>query len=145
MQAIREWLTAHPHRMDEILHHNPSFVFFKREMAGPFGCLGVPVTPVRSIATDTKVFPKGALCFLRTSLPDVADLRSADQGKKTLGPHRDDWEQVSLFAMNQDTGGAIKGPGRADLFCGNGAWAEFAAGNMNIRGRLYFLVLEPNS
>ena len=142
MQAIREWLDANPQRMDEILHQNPSFVFFKTEQGGPYGCLGTAVSPVRSIATDPKVFPRGALAFVRTALPDASELyRNADGAWD--GPSRDQWSPVSLFVMNQDTGGAIKGAGRADLFCGNGDWAEFTAGHMNVRGSLYFLVLNP--
>ncbi len=53
------------------------------------------------------------------------------------------WKKVSFFALNQDTGGAIKGPARADLFCGNGDYAEITAGYMNKYGKLFFLVLKP--
>lgn len=131
MQAIRKWLEANPHRMDEVLHTNPSFVFFKTEKGGPFGSIGVELTPFRSIATDRKLFPNGALCFLRSAFPDPKRQQSLDQ-----------WEKSSLFVMNQDTGGAIRGPGRADIFCGNDAFAEFTAGHMNCRGSLYFLVMK---
>ncbi len=143
MQAIRQWLEANPQRMDEILFHNPSFVFFKTEEGGPFGCLGTAVTPVRSIATDSKVFPRGALAFVRTALPDATDMVRKEDKKGWTGPGRKDWPRVSLFVMNQDTGGAIKGAGRVDVFCGNGEWAEFTAGHLNVRGSLYFLVLKP--
>lgn len=132
MQAIREWLEKNPHRMDEVLHHNESFVFFKTEEGGPFGSINVAVSPLRSIATDQKMFPNGALCFAQTALPDPKSLEPLEQ-----------WKESALFVLNQDTGGAIKGPGRADLFCGNGAYAEFTAGHMNVRGQLYFLVLKP--
>ncbi len=132
MQAIREWLEKNPHRMDEVLHHNESFVFFKTEEGGPFGSINVEVTPLRSIATDQRLFPNGALCFAQAALPDPDLLEPLEQ-----------WEKTSLFVLNQDTGGAIKGPGRADLFCGNGPYAEFTAGHMNTRGQLYFLVLKP--
>ncbi|MCP4717899.1 MAG: murein transglycosylase [Desulfobacteraceae bacterium] len=132
MQAIRQWLEKNPHRMDEVLHHNESFVFFKTEEGGPYGSINVEVTPLRSIATDRKIFPNGGLCFAQAALPDPDTLEPLDQ-----------WEKVSLFVLNQDTGGAIRGPGRADLFCGNGSYAEFTAGHMNTRGQLYFLVLKP--
>ena len=59
MQAIRGWLGKNPQRMDEVLHYNPSFVFFKEEEGGPYGCLGVEVTPLRSIATDMSSFSQG--------------------------------------------------------------------------------------
>jgi membrane-bound lytic murein transglycosylase A len=55
------------------------------------------------------------------------------------------WQRFSRFALNQDTGGAIKGPGRADLFWGNGTYAEIAAGHLKHTGDLYFLVLKTAS
>ena len=133
MQAIRRWLELNPDRIDEVLHHNDSFVFFQKEEGGPYGCLGVEVTPLRSIATDTGLFPKGALCFLQSRLPDKENFNSLKE-----------WDKASLFVLNQDTGGAIKGPARADLFCGNSEYAEFAAGHMNQYGKLFFLVLNPD-
>jgi len=133
MQAIRTWLEQHPERMDEVLHHNDSFVFFKKEEGGPYGSLGVEVTALRSIATDSRLFPKGALCFMQTQLPD-----------KKRNPSLERWEKVSFFVLNQDTGGAIKGPARADLFCGNGDYARFTAGHMNKYGSLFFLVLKSD-
>ncbi len=138
MQAIREWLDRHPDRMDEVLHHNDSFVFFQEEEDGPIGSLGVKVTPMRSIATDSRLFPKGALCFIQTRLPDR---ESGYLEKQPL----EEWNRASIFVMNQDTGGAIKGPARADLFCGSGPYAEFTAGHKNIYGRLFFLVLDPEA
>lgn len=132
MQAIRKWLEENPERIDEVLHYNESFVFFGEEEGGPYGSLGVEITAMRSIATDSRLFPKGALCFLKTRLP------------KTVGEQPvEKWEETSFFALNQDTGGAIKGPARADIFCGNDAFAEFTAGHMNVFGKLYFLVLKP--
>ena len=129
MQAIREWLSTHPDRMDEVLFTNDSFVFFKEGKGGPFGCINVAVTPVRSIATDSKLFPKGGLAFIQTALP------------ANMGQPKEAWPRASLFVLNQDTGGAIKGPGRVDLFCGAGDWADYTAGHMVARGQLYFLVL----
>lgn len=132
MQAIRTWLEFHPERIDEILHHNESFVFFQEEDGGPYGSLGVEVTAFRSIATDSGLFPKGALCFMQAQLPD----------KIHINPLKE-WGNASFFVLNQDTGGAIKGPARADLFCGNGNYADFTAGHMNTYGKLFFLVLKP--
>ncbi len=133
MQAIRTWLDLHPDRMDEVLHVNESFVFFKKEDGGPYGSLSVVVSAFRSIATDSKLFPKGALCFLQAKLPDRVNVNPI----KT-------WEKASFFVLNQDTGGAIKGPGRADIFCGNDNYAEYTAGHMNTYGRLYFIVLKTD-
>ena len=131
MQAIKAWLKQNPDKLDKVLNFNTSFVFFKKEMDGPFGCLGVRVTPMRSIATDTSLFPKGALCFIKTKAPSKENLQFP-QG----------WEDYSGFVLNQDTGGAIKGHLRADLFYGNGEYAELGSGQMNHRGELYFLVLK---
>lgn len=137
MQAIRKWLEENPDRMDEVLHHNESFVFFQLEEDGPKGSLGVKVSPMRSIATDSRLFPKGAFCFVQTRLPVPASEKAfADQPLA-------EWPDSSLFVMNQDTGGAIKGAARADLFCGNGPYAEFAAGHKNVYGKMYFLILNP--
>lgn len=133
MQAIRTWLEMHPDRMDEVLHHNESFVFFRTEEGGPYGSLGVEVTPFRSLATDRKLFPKGGLCFVQAQLPDTFRINPIKE-----------WETAAFFALNQDTGGAIKGPARADLFCGNGHYAKFTAGHMNTYGTLFFLVLKPD-
>ncbi|MCP4022019.1 MAG: murein transglycosylase [Desulfobacteraceae bacterium] len=129
MQAIRKWLEKNPQRMDEVLHFNKSFVFFKEEKGGPYGCLGVEVTPLRSIAMDQKLFPRGALCYMTVDLPEKKEMENPE-----------DWKTKSFFVLNQDTGGAIKGPARADLFCGNGEYAEFTAGHMNKYGQLFFLV-----
>lgn len=131
MQSIRAWLENNPLKAEEVFNYNPSFVFFKKEEKGPLGCLGVKVTPMRSIATDRSLFPKGSLCFIETFIP------LKNKTKKT-----DTWKKYSGFVLNQDAGGAIKGPGRTDFFYGNGGYAEFAAGHMNHPGNLYFLVLK---
>lgn len=133
MQAIRKWLELHPERMDEVLNYNESFVFFQEETGGPYGSLSVEITALRSIATDSRLFPKGGLCYMQARLPDT-------EAKQPLK----EWEPTSFFVLNQDTGGAIRGPARADLFCGNGDYAEFTAGHMNTYGKLYFMVLKPD-
>jgi len=132
MQKIREYLNQHPDEIDIILNYNPSYVFFKLEEDGPYGCLEVKLTPGRSIALDREIFPSAALGFITTKIP----LIDGDAKIHT-------WADVSRFVLNQDTGGAIQGPGRADLFWGNGSYAEIAAGHMKHSGDLYFLVLKP--
>ena len=132
MQAIRRWIENNPSRQDELFNYNPSFVFFQKEQGGPFGSINVELTPLRSIATDRTLFPKGALCFVETKIPDPDTLERPEA-----------WQPFSGFVMNQDTGGAIQGPGRCDLFYGNGRYAEFGAGHMKHPGNLYFLVLRP--
>jgi membrane-bound lytic murein transglycosylase A len=128
MQAIREYLHTHPDELFKVLNQNPSYVFFRMDMGPPLGNIGVPLTPGRSIATDSKLFPKGALALISTQKPVI------ENGiiKK--------WAPFSRFVLNQDTGGAIKGPGRADLFWGQGPEAEIGAGYMQQEGELYFLM-----
>ena len=130
MQRIRSYLQAHPEELQAVLNHNPSFVFFKIAEDGPLGALNVPLTPGRSIALDRRVFPPAALCFIQSQKP-VTD------GTGQIV----DWRPFSRFVLNQDTGGAIQGPGRADLFWGSGAIAEISAGHQQHPGSLLFLVL----
>ena len=132
MQAIRAYLAAHPDRRAEVTAHNPSYVFFETVTGGPFGSLGVALTPGRSVATDPDHFPRGALAFVASRKPLTADGRRISE-----------WTPFGRFVLNQDTGGAIRGPGRADLFWGDGPYAELAAGHMQHTGRLYFFVLAP--
>ena len=134
MQKIREYLENHPDEIDEVFNYNPSYVFFEIEPDGPLGNINVKLTPGRSIALDRHIFPKAALCFIETQKPIV------DGAGKIQ-----DWQPFTRFAMNQDTGGAIRGPGRADIFWGNGPYAEIAAGHLKHTGSLYFLVLKPES
>jgi membrane-bound lytic murein transglycosylase A len=131
MQAIRKYLTEHPEGVDEVLNHNPSYVFFKPGENGPFGSLGIPLTPGRSVALDHRIFPRGALGFISCRKPVVDD-----QGKIL------EWVPFSRFVLVQDTGGAIKGPGRADIFWGSGSYAELTAGTLQHDGDLYLLLLK---
>ena len=134
MQKIREYLHNHPEEMDTVLNHNPSYVFFTIEPEGPLGNINVKLTPGRSIALDRRIFPPAALAFIQTEKPAVDSSGQIHS-----------WLPFARFALNQDTGGAIRGPGRADLFWGNGPYAEIAAGHLKHTGELYFLVLEPDS
>ncbi len=133
MQKIREYLRNHPDEVDAILNYNPSYIFFTLRKNGPYGSLGVKLTPGRTIATDQRIHPRAALAYIQTQKP-VVDR----QGKI------ESWRNFSRFVLNQDTGGAIKGPGRADLFWGGGAYAELAAGHLKHPGKIYFLILRPN-
>jgi membrane-bound lytic murein transglycosylase A len=128
-QAIKQYLRDNPEEMREVLFYNESYVFFRTVKEGPVGSLDVPVTAGRSIATDQTIFPKGALAFIRTRKPVL------DSEGRILS-----WLSFSRFVLNQDTGGAITGPGRVDLFCGSGDEAGAVAGYMKEEGELYFLV-----
>jgi membrane-bound lytic murein transglycosylase A len=132
MQEIRSYLHEHPEEMAPVLNHNPSYVFFKLEPEGPLGYLNVLLTPGRSVALDRRIFPPAALAFIQTKKPVVDSAGQIDS-----------WADCSRFVLNQDTGGAIRGPGRADLFWGSGPYAEIAAGHSAHRGKLFFLILKP--
>lgn len=129
LRSIRRYLKEHPEEMSDILNHNESYVFFRIVEKGPVGCLGVTLTRGRSIATDSRLYPKGALAFIRAKKP----LLDGDGNIKA-------WIPFSRYVMNQDTGGAITGPGRVDLFCGTGKEAGNMAGHLKEDGELYFFV-----
>ncbi|MFP3870836.1 MAG: murein transglycosylase A [Syntrophobacteria bacterium] len=131
MQAIRCYLRRHPEEMDEIFNHNPSYVFFRTTTEGPFGSICVPITAGRSIATDAGLFPRGALAFIECKKPIFA------RDGVIMG-----WKSFGRYVLNQDSGGAIRGPGRADLFWGNGPLSRIAAGHLKHYGTLYFLLLK---
>ena len=128
MQAIREYLRTHPEKLTAVLNQNPSYVFFRLDTGPSLGNIGVPLTPGRSIATDSTLFPKGALGFIAAQKPVI------ENGAIT------GWVPFTRFVLNQDTGGAIKGPGRVDVFFGQGAEAELSAGNLQHEGELFFLL-----
>jgi membrane-bound lytic murein transglycosylase A len=132
MQAIRKYLTENREVFDEVLNYNPSYVFFREVGNGPLGSLGVLLTPGRSVALDSKIFPRGALGFIECQKPSVND-----QGD-IVG-----WTKFSRFVLNQDSGGAIKGAGRADIFWGRGPYAELTAGHLQHEGDLYILINKP--
>ncbi len=129
MQAIKKYLTENPDVLNEVLNYNPSYIFFQKVENGPLGSLGVLLTPGRSVALDSKIFPKGALGFISCQKPLVND-----RGEII------DWTKFSRFVLNQDTGGAIKGAGRADIFWGSGLNAELTAGHLRYDGNLYILI-----
>ncbi|GMQ90449.1 MAG: murein transglycosylase A [Gammaproteobacteria bacterium] len=124
LDTIRSWLAANPQRAAALLNSNPSYVFFTMRdpgLAGPIGSLNVPLTAQRSLAVDPTYIPLGAPVWLDTSLPDEKR------------PYR-------RLVFAQDTGGAIKGAARADVFFGQGQQAERLAGSMRQSGRLYVLL-----
>ena len=120
MAGIRDWITRHPAEGGRLLQENPRYVFFRQLDGAPVGSLGVPVTPGRTIATDPSVFPPGALAFVHVP---------ATGGSRPL----------SRLVLNQDTGAAIRGPGRVDVYFGAGPEAEATAGSLRSPGELYFL------
>ncbi|HWP91600.1 MAG TPA: MltA domain-containing protein [Thermodesulfobacteriota bacterium] len=132
MQAIDVYLRQLPEdKMRRILNKNPSYVFFRRLEGKLITSLGTEVVDGRTIATDQSLFPKGALAFMEFSKPVFED-------EASTAPSR--WEPTSRFVLDQDTGGAINGPYRVDLYWGSGKEAGRHAGVMKNQGRLYYLV-----
>lgn len=124
-QTIKAWLYAHPEEMQRVMNENPSFVFFREVTEeGPIGAQGVALTPLRSLAVDKKFIPYGAPVWV-----DVVV-----NGK----PAEDNSLKRLLIA--QDTGGAIRGPVRGDVFFGYGEEAEHLAGLQNSKGQYYVLL-----
>lgn len=132
MQRIRSYLRDYPEEVEDVLNYNPSYVFFKTEEDGPLGYLNVKLTPGRSIALDRRIFPMSGLAYIETQKPIV-------DGDGEIH----EWIDFSRFVLIHDTGGAIRGPGRADLFWGNGIYAEIAAGHMQHPGKFYLFILKP--
>lgn len=131
MQAIRDWLVRNPDRADGVMNQNASYVFFKRlpigdPSRGANGAQGVPLTPSASLAVDLKFHALGAPMWVEASAPDAA-------------PGADDRPLRQLF-IAQDTGGAIRGPVRGDVYWGSGREAESIAGRMAHKGVLHVLL-----
>lgn len=125
------YFRAHPGELQGYTRRNPRFVFFAEVADGrPRGSLNEPVTPRRTIATDKKVFPPGCLAFLATDLPQRVGATVMDL-------------PYTGFALDQDTGGAIRAAGRCDVYLGVGADAGELAGRAQNEGKLYYLFLKP--
>jgi membrane-bound lytic murein transglycosylase A len=131
MERLKRHLKEFPDERNAIMWHNESYVFFRINEDGPFGSLEVPVTAARSIATDSRIFPKGAPALIYTQGPVL------DGANQLIG-----WRPFVRFVLNQDTGGAIRGSQRADLYMGTGDHAGAHAGYMNSPGKIYFLALK---
>lgn len=127
---LREYTSSHPEEIQEIFQYNPRFIFFSwGDSREPIGSMGEELTPGRSVAIDNKVLPGPTIGYLQTRKPVINK-----EGEITH------WQKFSRFVLPQDSGSAIKGSGRIDLFWGHGSYAEIAASNMKEEGKLYFLV-----
>lgn len=109
LQSIRAWLVAHPHKITELLNTNPSYVFFRKMEQKATGSLGLVLTPERSVAVDRAHIPLGSMLAIKSE-------------SEVYSVHK--------FVFAQDTGGAIKGPNRADMFMGYGQRAKLVAGEL---------------
>ena len=115
---------AHESELQDYLDRNESYVFFTPIEGNPRGSLNVEVSGERSLATDKTLFPRGAVCFVDTRV-------GSGSGKS-----------FRQFMFDQDTGGAIRTAGRADIYLGSGATAERLAGTTEQQGQLYYLFLK---
>lgn len=132
LPAISAYLKAHPGEIKEVLRYNESYVFFRwgnSEQSGPLGSLGEPLTPERSVALDREFFPPGIPAFLFSRKPIF------NEGDEIIG-----WSKMQRLVFNQDSGSAIRGPDRLDLFLGHGPRARATAGVLKGQGRLYILL-----
>lgn len=124
-QTIKRWLRDNPQQAPDVMNANPRYIFFREQAEGapdlgPPGSLTVPLAPLRSIASDARVIPPGSLVFMQTTHPSTR-------------------QPMERLMISQDTGIAIVGPVRADVFWGNGEDAEKNAGLMQEKGRLWLL------
>jgi membrane-bound lytic murein transglycosylase A len=122
---IRAYLESHPAQTDEIMHSNPSFIFFEASAAESPGAMGVKLTGGRSLAVDRDYIPLGIPLFIKTT-------NTYDNSP---------WHRM-MFA--QDVGSAIQGPVRGDIYFGHGPLAGKRAGRQNASGQLWALVPTEN-
>ncbi len=144
MQSIRQWLTDHPDKAADLMNENKSYVFFRKiDVAsadlGPLGAQSVPLTTNRSLAVDLKHWPLGVPLWLDTTLPPEKPAGDSVFSEETQAPIGTPFQRLMIA---QDTGGAIRGPVRGDVFLGFGDAAGDVAGRMKQPGR--FTVLLPN-
>ncbi len=128
LQKLLTYFERHP---DEVYHYawkNDRYVFFQEAPGGPFGSLNTPVTPMYSVATDKAVFPRACITFLTCDLPQRYGTQVVERA-------------YAGFALDQDTGGAIRAAGRCDVYMGIGPSAEALAGRTGSEGRLYYIFL----
>jgi membrane-bound lytic murein transglycosylase A len=130
LPRLIEYFETYPAELSTYIPRNNRFIFFQETFGSPpIGSIGVPVLSERSIATDKSLFPPGAIAFIATQLPY----------QRTNG----EWLKmpVSRYVLDQDTGSAIRGPGRVDIFLGTGPNTQTRAGLVNDPGQLYYLLL----
>ena len=127
LRSMIEYFEKNPQDFEPLASKNKRYVFFQESSGGPFGTINEQVLPLRSIATDKSIFPRASLCFISTSLPSSRSSKTqAHQG----------------FVLDQDAGGAIRAPGRCDIYMGTGKEAGQRAGRVFAEGRMYYLILK---
>ncbi len=132
LKAMIEYFKANPGAAEQYIAQNPRFVFFQMSQGEPRGSLNEPVTTMRTIATDKSIYPRASIAFLSTDLPSVSS--GSILQRKFTG-----------FVLDQDTGGAIRAPGRCDVYMGIGDEAGRRAGHTYQEGKLYYLFLRTSA
>jgi membrane-bound lytic murein transglycosylase A len=129
LSAVRKMWESDPTRIQDLINRNNRFIFFSTYDGNnwPAGCLGARVTEKSSLATDKSIYPAGGLVMVDTQTAGF-------DGKK---------RPVRRFMLDQDAGGAIRAPGRADIFMGIGPSAEILAGGQYSEGTMYYFYLKP--
>lgn len=129
LQALKAWLRKNPDKMREVLWQNRSYVFFREldtnEAEGPLGVLSIPLTPLRSLAVDTRFHAIGTPVYL--SAPDITHVTA-------------DKRPFQRLMVAQDVGSAIRGPERGDIYCGSGDKASRCAGITKHHGNFFVLL-----
>jgi len=129
LTAMMDYFKRHTTEISRYVQRNPRYVFFQANDGEPRGSLNEQVIPMRTIATDKSIYPRAALTFLSTTLPRVTSGRVVKRA-------------FTGFALDQDTGGAIRAPGRCDVYMGQGDLAGQMAGQVREEGRLYYLFVK---
>ncbi len=130
LKAMIDYFKSHPDQTDRFINQNPRYVFFRLAGGNPRGCLNEEVIPFRSIATDKSIYPRASLVFMETVLPRPV------AGTVRKAPY-------TGFVLDQDAGGAIRAPGRCDVYMGTGDQAGQMAGQVYEEGKLYYLFIKP--
>lgn len=136
LQGMHVYFKLHPEKLLPSLAQSPAYVFFQESSEGPYGVSNLLLTPGHSIAIDRTALPLGAVALIQTERP-VAPL----PGVAGQPAPATTWIPFARLALSQDVGGAIRTPGRVDVYWGEDDYAEFAAGQMNQSGSLFFALL----
>ncbi len=131
--SIKRWAQNNPEKFNEILNRNERYVFFKWEKVGPIGCFGKVLVPGVSAAMDKRIFPPGLPVAASLSLPPIC---AYPGWLNVLKPNN----TATLFLFNHDTGSAIKGPFRLDLYAGSGDKAGLLAGHLKHKARFFIFI-----
>jgi membrane-bound lytic murein transglycosylase A len=129
LSAMIDYFSRNKDQVDRYVNNNPRYVFFRITDGNPTGSINEPVIRMRTIATDKTIFPRAALTFVDTKLPRNVG------SEVVIHPYQG-------FFLDQDTGGAIRAPGRCDIYMGQGDDAGLVAGKTYEEGGLYYLILK---